>query len=105
MPEPRVIVVGGGLAGLVVTREMRLAEVPVLLLESSDRLGGKASSHRNHDGYCTLYAPCLRNAWHNLTSGLVPWWVAVLGCYAALDVASTTFHPNSFLDRVSRSRR
>jgi hypothetical protein len=148
MPEPRVIVVGGGLAGLVVTREMRLAGVPVLLLESSDRLGGKAGSHRNASDpqywedhgyhifpawyvntrrllkelgcerslieldrvhflkrgraqYCTLYAPSIRNAWRNLTSGLVPWWVAALGCYAALDVASTTFHPNSFLDRVS----
>jgi len=132
----------------VVAREMRLAGVPVLLLEASDRLGGKAGAHGNRinpqcwedhgyhifpawyvntrhllyelgcerslihldrvhflkrggDGYCTLYAPCFRNAWRNLTSGLVPWWVAVLGFYAALDVASTTFHPNSFLDRVS----
>lgn len=149
MPKPRVVIVGGGLAGLVVAREMRLAKVPVLVLEASGRLGGKAGAHGNtvdpecwedhgyhifpawyvntrhllrelgcerslvhldrvhflkRDGgntYCTLYAPSFRNAWRNLTSGLVPWWVAALGFYAALDVASTTFQPNSFLDRVS----
>jgi monoamine oxidase len=37
-----VIVVGGGLAGLIATRELRGAGLRVLLLEGRDRLGGRA---------------------------------------------------------------
>ena len=41
---PSVIVVGGGLAGMVVARELALRGWQVILLERSRRLGGKAGS-------------------------------------------------------------
>jgi oxygen-dependent protoporphyrinogen oxidase len=41
----RVIVVGGGVAGLVAARELVLAGRDVLLLESAARLGGQLTSH------------------------------------------------------------
>jgi zeta-carotene desaturase len=41
---PSVIVVGGGLAGMVVARELALRRWRVILLERSKRLGGKAGS-------------------------------------------------------------
>lgn len=41
----RVIVVGGGVAGLVAARELALAGREVLLLERTDRLGGQLRSH------------------------------------------------------------
>src|SRR5512134_904945 len=44
MTHPSVIVVGGGLAGMVVARELALRGWRVTLLERSRRLGGKAGS-------------------------------------------------------------
>ena len=44
MTTPSVIVVGGGLAGMVVSRELALRGWHVTLLERSHRLGGKAGS-------------------------------------------------------------
>jgi len=44
MTTPSVIVVGGGLAGMVVSRELALRGWRVILLERSQRLGGKAGS-------------------------------------------------------------
>src|SRR5512134_768689 len=44
MTHPSVIVVGGGLAGMVVARELRLRGWRVTLLERTKRLGGKAGS-------------------------------------------------------------
>ena len=44
MTTPSVIVVGGGLAGMVVSRELALRGWRVVLLERSNRLGGKAGS-------------------------------------------------------------
>lgn len=46
-PEPQVdcVVVGGGVAGLVAARELVLAGFSVIVLEASDRLGGKVRSH------------------------------------------------------------
>ena len=44
MTNPSVIVVGGGLAGMVVARELALRHWPVTLLERSKRLGGKAGA-------------------------------------------------------------
>jgi len=41
----RVIVVGGGIAGLVMARELALGNVRVILLEASDRLGGTVTHH------------------------------------------------------------
>lgn len=46
MPDAeRVIVVGGGVAGLVAARALVLAGREVLVLERSDRLGGQLASH------------------------------------------------------------
>jgi monoamine oxidase len=44
MTERSVIVVGGGLAGMVIARELRLRAWRVVLLEKSKRLGGKAGA-------------------------------------------------------------
>jgi protoporphyrinogen oxidase len=44
MTIPSAIVVGGGLAGMVVARELALRGWKVILLERSGRLGGKAGS-------------------------------------------------------------
>ena len=44
MNTPSAIVVGGGLAGMVVARELALRRWRVILLERSKRLGGKAGS-------------------------------------------------------------
>jgi len=44
MTNPSVIVVGGGLAGMVVSRELAIRGWHVTLLERSKRLGGKAGS-------------------------------------------------------------
>ena len=44
MTIPSAIVVGGGLAGMVVARELALRRWRVILLERSRRLGGKAGS-------------------------------------------------------------
>ena len=38
---PSVLVVGGGVAGLVVARDLARGGAEVTLLEASDRLGGK----------------------------------------------------------------
>jgi len=44
MPNRSVVVVGGGLSGMVVARELALRSWRVILLERSQRLGGKAGS-------------------------------------------------------------
>lgn len=44
MSNPSAIVVGGGLAGMVVARELALRRWRVIILERSRRLGGKAGS-------------------------------------------------------------
>jgi protoporphyrinogen oxidase len=44
MAERSAIVVGGGLAGMVIARELRLRRWRVVLLEKSKRLGGKAGA-------------------------------------------------------------
>jgi protoporphyrinogen oxidase len=48
MTTPSVIVVGGGLAGMVVSRELALRGWQVTLLERAQRLGGKAGSDRKN---------------------------------------------------------
>src|SRR5689334_5995733 len=42
--EGRVVIVGGGLAGLAAAAALAERDVPVTLLESRPRLGGRASS-------------------------------------------------------------
>lgn len=44
MNNPSAVVVGGGLAGMVIARELALRNWRVTLVERSDRLGGKAGS-------------------------------------------------------------
>ena len=44
-PRPRVVVVGAGVAGLVVARELVLAGRDVVVLEKSDRVGGQVARH------------------------------------------------------------
>jgi uncharacterized protein with NAD-binding domain and iron-sulfur cluster len=44
MSTPSAVIVGGGLAGMVVARELALRRWRVILLERSRRLGGKAGS-------------------------------------------------------------
>ena len=48
MAERSAIVVGGGLAGMVIARELALRRWRVLLLEKSKRLGGKAGADFQH---------------------------------------------------------
>lgn len=43
---PAVIIVGGGLAGLTCAVKLHEAEVPFLLVEASDKLGGRVASDR-----------------------------------------------------------
>ena len=47
MDRSRVIVVGGGLAGMIIAYELAARGVPVILLESDDKLGGKAGARKN----------------------------------------------------------
>ena len=42
---PRVIIVGGGIAGLVMARDLVLGGCEVTVLEASNRLGGKVARH------------------------------------------------------------
>src|SRR5262245_32569762 len=44
MPDRSAIVIGGGLAGIVIARELALRRWRVILLEKSKRLGGKAGA-------------------------------------------------------------
>ncbi|CAN5230750.1 protoporphyrinogen oxidase [soil metagenome] len=44
-PEHDVIVVGGGIAGMVLARDLAIGGRSVLLLEADERLGGKLASH------------------------------------------------------------
>ncbi len=44
-----VVIVGGGLTGLAAAYELGLAGVPTLLVEASDRLGGKVQTERIDD--------------------------------------------------------
>ncbi len=42
--EPHVFIIGGGLAGMTVAKELAKRQVPVTVLERSSRLGGKAGA-------------------------------------------------------------
>jgi phytoene dehydrogenase-like protein len=44
MRPPRVVIVGGGLAGMTIAKELRKRNVPAIILESAGRLGGKAGA-------------------------------------------------------------
>ncbi len=42
-----VLVVGGGMTGLAAARDLGLAGIPTLLVEASERLGGKPRDQGN----------------------------------------------------------
>ncbi len=46
--QPKVLVVGAGLAGLAATYELRKAGADVTLIEQSNRVGGRVRTVRNH---------------------------------------------------------
>jgi len=50
-PEPPVVVVGAGLAGLVCALALREAGQPVLVLEASDGVGGRVRSDLHPEGF------------------------------------------------------
>jgi len=44
---PRVIVIGGGMAGLAAARELTVAGASVIVLEARDRVGGRVWTDRS----------------------------------------------------------
>jgi monoamine oxidase len=62
MTAPDVIVIGAGVAGLTVARELSAARLRVLVLEARDRLGGRISTHHTPDGPIELGAEFVHGA-------------------------------------------
>jgi monoamine oxidase len=49
-PDPQVLIVGAGLAGLTAAWRLRQAGVPALVIEAQNRVGGRCFSLRGHFG-------------------------------------------------------
>jgi monoamine oxidase len=62
MSTPDVIVIGAGVSGLTVTRDLTLAGLRVLVLEARDRLGGRVMTHQTADGPIELGAEFVHGA-------------------------------------------
>ncbi|MGO9833600.1 MAG: flavin monoamine oxidase family protein [Polyangiaceae bacterium] len=62
MSGPDVIVVGAGVAGLTVARDLTAAGLRVLLLEARRRLGGRIMTHHTPDGPIELGAEFVHGA-------------------------------------------
>jgi monoamine oxidase len=62
MTTPDVIVIGAGVAGLTVARDLSAASLRVLVLEARDRLGGRISTHHTPDGPIELGAEFVHGA-------------------------------------------
>lgn len=62
MTEPDVIVVGAGVAGLAVARDLTAAGLRVLLLEARNRLGGRIMTHHTPEGPVELGAEFVHGA-------------------------------------------
>ena len=64
----RVLIVGGGLAGAVVARELAFQNVPVVIAEASDAFGGKARGYGcKSTDKCEGCGVCLtRNLWDSV---------------------------------------
>ena len=65
--DPDVVVIGGGAAGIAAARALHVAGRHVLLIEASDRLGGRAHTQL-HDGFaldhgCGWLHSARRNPW------------------------------------------
>jgi monoamine oxidase len=54
-PRPRVVVVGGGLAGLITSWRLEQKGYTVCLLEGSDRLGGRVGTAHYPNGLTAEY--------------------------------------------------
>jgi uncharacterized protein with NAD-binding domain and iron-sulfur cluster len=67
---PRVVVIGGGLAGMVAAKTLAERGFPVTILEASERLGGKAGADRI-DGACEEHGFHVFPAWYRNTLRLV----------------------------------
>jgi uncharacterized protein with NAD-binding domain and iron-sulfur cluster len=65
MDMSRVIVIGGGLAGMMIAYKLADRNVPVVLLESDDKLGGKAGARRNSS---------YKNAFEDHGYHIIPAW-------------------------------
>jgi uncharacterized protein with NAD-binding domain and iron-sulfur cluster len=48
MSPTRVVIIGGGLAGMVIAHELAKKRVPTVILEADQRLGGKAGARPSH---------------------------------------------------------
>ena len=51
MNPTRVVVLGGGIAGLTAARELKIAGVETLLFEAGPKVAGLASTERDPDGF------------------------------------------------------
>src|SRR5262245_34110221 len=112
MTPPSAVVVGGGLAGMVVARELALRRWRVILLERSKRLGGKAGSEIKNGqlvehGYHVfpMWYPNVRgivqrigvklvdfDRYHFLLPGAYPRKITVLGPSNFAGIWHNTFH-------------
>ncbi len=59
--DDRVIVVGAGLAGLTAAHELHRAGVPVVVLETADRIGGRVATEPYADG--ATAERCMEEIW------------------------------------------
>jgi monoamine oxidase len=69
-PQPEVLIIGAGVAGLMAARELSTAGTRVLVLEARDRLGGRVLTHHAAEGPVELGAEFVHGA-VNATMGVV----------------------------------
>ncbi|MFC0099175.1 NAD(P)/FAD-dependent oxidoreductase [Micromonospora marina] len=82
MPDPDVVIVGGGLAGLAAARRLHRAGVPWRLLEAGDRLGGRVATDRV-DGFLLDRGFQVLNTAYPRLSGLVDVGTLGLGWFTS----------------------
>jgi hypothetical protein len=68
-PRPRVVIVGGGLAGMTTARELSRRGFEVVVLEAAERLGGKAGANQVLD---PVYNE--RMVWEDHGYHVIPGW-------------------------------
>jgi monoamine oxidase len=72
--ETEVVIIGGGAAGSGAARRLHDAGVPCVIVEARSRLGGRAWSWREHEGYaldlgCGWLHSAERNPWTKIAEG------------------------------------
>jgi uncharacterized protein with NAD-binding domain and iron-sulfur cluster len=70
MTQPRVVIIGGGLAGMTVAKELAKKNIPVVILEAAEYLGGKAAADTKN-GPFVEHGYHLFPAWYTNTRGLL----------------------------------